>query len=265
MAEASTKSRASLDFTLQEVTSETDVPALATINERALEGDPLKEWMRLFTTRTEWQSTVDAVTAALTDPETSLVKAVIPDSTSPNGEKIIGFCHWQCGWIVLEKVDPFAEQPQQQDVTELAVDTHDVASNIAEELAEKAEIIEDTPRKTTEDAERAVRLRAGEVRYILTRNHYIAAIRGKKHMFIRRLMVLPEYQGRGVASRLLKVVTDEADRQKIVCWLFSRPAGEKLYKRVGFETLGETSMDEKEFNFSCPSTKSMMRPARPAS
>lgn len=263
MAVSDPSPRTPLEVTLKPVSSEADIPALADINGQALEGDPLKEWMKLFTERTERQTTIDAVKSAITDPEYSLIKAVIPDSSSPNGEKIVGFCHWFCGWIVLEKVDPFAKKPQVQKVTESAIDTRDVASNIAEDLAQTADKLDEKPKQTAEEVGKAARLRIGEARYIDTRNHYIGAIRGKKHMYIRRLMVLPEYQGRGIASKLLRVVTDEADKQKIVCWLFSRPAGEKLYTKVGFEIMGETEMDEKAYNFVCPSSKSMMRPPQP--
>lgn len=248
---------------LKTVTSESDVPALAHINNRALEGDPLKEWMRLFTERNEYDTTVKAVTESLTDPTYQIVKAVIPDPDAKigSGEKVVGFVHWFCGWIQLEKVDPFAEKvlaPNQE-----VNDVKDVASNMAERLEGKAEELENGPTQSDEDAARAARLRAGEVKYVDSRNHYIAAIRGKKHMFIRRIMVLPEYQRRGIAGKLMKVVTDEADRQKIVCWLFARPAGMKLYEKVGYKTIAETDMNEPEFGFECVPTKAMMRLAQP--
>lgn len=257
--------REPLDVTLKPVTSEIDVPALAEINGRALEGDPLKEWMRLFTSRTEHETTVKAVTEALTDPTYSLIKAVIPDSDAEDGsgEKIVGFVHWMCGWIELEKVDPFAEKKPV--VHAEVIDAKDVASNMAEELDAQAEKLEKVPTAKKEDLDRAARMRVGEAKYVDSRNHYIAAIRGKKHMFIRRIMVLPEYQRRGIAGKLMKVVTDEADRQKIVCWLFARPAGMKLYEKVGYKAVGMTSMDEPEFGFECSPTKAMMRLPQPVS
>ena len=267
MASEPNSTRLRLEVTLKPVTSESDIPALAQINESALEGDPLKEWMRLYTERTEWENTVKAVTEGLTDPTYSLVKAVIPDPEHQGEEKIIGFVHWMCGWIVLDKVDPVAEKsqaPQQDGEVDNAKDVKDVSSNLTDQLEWKAQHLEAGPDQSQESGERAERLRKGEAKYVQTRNHYIAAIRGKKHMYIRRLMVLPEYQGRGIGSKLLKMVTDEADRQKIVCWLFSRPIAErKLYEPVGFRTIGVTEMDEPEDNFVCPPAKAMMRSPRP--
>ena len=249
----------SLNIELKPVTSLDDVLSLATVNERALDGDPLKEWMRLFTERTELEGAKTAITESLDDPTYKIIKAVIPDPDSPLNEKIIGFVHWMCGYILLDKVDPFAEKSVPEPATAPVADVRDVASNLAENLSETANKLEESPSKTREDADRAKRLRAGEAKYIATRNHYIAAIRGKKHMFIRRIMVLPEYQGHGIGSKLMKIVTDEADHQKIVCWLFARPAGMKLYERVGFKSMGITEMDEKEWNFVCSPATSMMR------
>lgn len=214
--------------------------------------------MRLFTDRTEYETTVNAVTEALSDPHYRLVKAVVkdPDSSNPTDEKIIGFVHYLCaGYIQLEKVDPFAPKVT-LDTSEANIkDAKDVTSNMAEVLSEQAN------EAAKQDAERAERLRRGEMKYVETRNVYIAAIRGKKHMFIRRIMVLPEYQRRGVASKLMKIVTDEADQLKIVCWLFARPAGEPLYQKVGYKTVATFEMDEPGLR--CPPTKAMMRLPQP--
>lgn len=252
-----------MDLTIKPVTSSSDIPALANINERALESDPLKQWMALFTERTEYDTTVKAVTEALTDPEYRIVKAVIPDPDpqSAQGELIVGFVHWFTGYIKLEKVDPFAKNQLR---TNEVKDVKDVTSNLAEELAKKARLLEGMSTGDREAVDRARRLKKGEAKYVATRNHYVAAIRGKKHCFIRRIMVVPEYQGCGVGRRLIDVVTQEADRLKIVCWLFARPAGERLYERVGFKVWGVTEMDEAEEGLECPVTKSMIRLPKPA-
>lgn len=234
-----------LDVVLKPVTSEEDIPALAEINDLALEGDPLKTWMQMFTERNEYESTVKSVREALSDPSYHIIKAVIPDPADSNKEKIVGFCHWLEGYIVLDKVDPFAKKPAP--VPSTAEEGKDVKAEDAQ----------------SQDADRAARLRVGEARYVTTRNYYIACIRGKKHMFIRRLMTLPEYQGRGIASKLLKVVTDDADRQKIVCWLNSRPAGEPLYKKVGFTVIAQTSMDQPDYGLMVPPTCAMLRLPQP--
>lgn len=239
-----------------------DVPALANINERALDGDrEFLQWVALFTERNEYETTVQAVNDAITDPEYCVVKAVIPDSEGANGEKIVGFIQWFCGWIKLEQVDPFAALPEKP--REPVIDVKDVTSNVAEELAQEASDLKSGPEPSQEDMIRARRLKKGEKKYVETRNHYIAAIRGKRHMFIRRIMVLPEYHGKGIGYQLMRVVTDEADRLKIVCWLFARPGGVPLYERMGYKSVGVTVMSEPEEDFECPLTLSMIRLAQP--
>lgn len=251
-----------LNLTLKPVISESDVFDLATINDRALDADTnFKQWMALFTERTDWSTTVQAVKEALSDPDYRLVKAVVPGSDSDNDEKIVGFIHWFCGWIQLEQVDPFASQASL--ATETATDIKDVASNMAETLAKEAADLKAVPESSQEDLVRARRLKKGERKYVETRNHYISAIRGKRHMFIRRIMVLPDYQGMGIGKKLMKVVTDEADRLKIVCWLFARPGGVPMYKKLGYEVAAVTDMHEPEENFECPETLSMIRFAQP--
>lgn len=251
------------NLVLKPVTSEADVSSIATVNERALDADSaFKQWMALFTERNEWDTTVQAVTEALTDPEYRLVKAVVDEDGE---EKIVGFIHWFCGYIQLEKYDPFAKktEPTTAEPRDTATDPKDVASNIAEELSSTATNLEEKSKPTEADLVRARRLKKGERKYIQTRNHYISAIRGKCHMFIRRIMVLPEYQGMGIGRKLMQVVTDEADQLKIVCWLFARPMGVGLYERVGYTTFGVTSMDEPEEGFECDATRSMIRVAQP--
>lgn len=255
---SSTTTAPPLEVKLKTGITEEDIPILAHINDVALEGDPFKQWRVLFTENSEYDSAVKALQEALSDPVYRVIKAVIADTSNPSGEKTIGFIHYlHAGYIELEKVDPFAPAPKQQPPSKEVSDTRDPSSNMPEALAEKATVVE----KETEDAARADRLRRGEMKYVQSRNVYIAAIRGKRHMFIRRLMVLPEYQRKGIAGRLLRVVTDEADRLKIWCWLHSRPAGEKLYERLGFQTLAAFDMDEPELV--CPVFKAMRRLPQP--
>ncbi|KAK5945932.1 hypothetical protein PMZ80_000071 [Knufia obscura] len=245
---------------LKPVTSERDVPDLANINEQALEGDPMKQWMILYLGRTEWDSTVEAITGALTDPNYHLVKAVIPDMDDAGNEKIVGFIQWMCGYIHLEGGYNSAQSNCKKDLEpkEVVKDVMDPASELPDELAE-----ESSQATSAEDKGRARRLKKGEAQYLETRNAYIGAIRGKKHVYIRRIMVLPEYHGQGIGKQLLKVVTDSADEQKIVCWLFARPAGEALYAKSGFRVVSLTELDEPEDGFVCPPGKGMMRLPQP--
>lgn len=53
---------------------------------------------------------------------------------------------------------------------------------------------------------------------------------------LHRLIVHPRYQRRGVGQKLLDWGIQTADRENVVSWLFSRPAGCKLYDRNGWQT-----------------------------
>lgn len=68
-----------------------------------------------------------------------------------------------------------------------------------------------------------------------------------KRLVIRRLMVDPSFQRRGIAKKLLQAVTSEADQMRIPMWLFSRPAGVPLYEKVGFIEVGQTQLSVPEF------------------
>jgi len=259
--------RSPLQVTLKLVTSKADAPQLANINEKALEGDPLKLWMATYTERTEWKSTLEAITSALNDPTYRLHKAVIPDSSVESGEKIVGFVHWMCGYIHLENGYNSAQSNLKRNLEhkDVVKDVKDLASDFPEKLADAASQLDDksVQDRSHEDDKRAWRLKKGAAKYVVTRNSYISVIRGKKHIYVRRIMVLPDYQGYGIGRKLMKVVTDDADRQKIVCWLFARPAGEPLYLKLGFTLVSVIDMDEPEDRFVCPAAKGMMRLPRP--
>jgi ribosomal protein S18 acetylase RimI-like enzyme len=49
----------------------------------------------------------------------------------------------------------------------------------------------------------------------------------------------PEFNGRGLASKLLQWGLSRADEEKVMVFLVSTPQGKRLYERYGFETLAE--------------------------
>lgn len=53
---------------------------------------------------------------------------------------------------------------------------------------------------------------------------------------MHRLIVHPEYQRQGIGQKLLDWGVETADRENVVTWLFSRPAGSKLYEKNGWRT-----------------------------
>ncbi|KAK7179287.1 hypothetical protein DPSP01_005709 [Paraphaeosphaeria sporulosa] len=63
------------------------------------------------------------------------------------------------------------------------------------------------------------------------------------HWFLAPLMTLPEYQGRGIASRLMNWAIEQADAAGgQAMYLESAPTARKVYLRFGFEPLGEANM-----------------------
>ena len=61
------------------------------------------------------------------------------------------------------------------------------------------------------------------------------------------MAVHPDYQGHGIAKRLLQRICEFADEAGQDVYLESTTAGLSLYKKGGFEVLGELSMLEGEY------------------
>ncbi|KAF2438776.1 acyl-CoA N-acyltransferase [Karstenula rhodostoma CBS 690.94] len=71
-----------------------------------------------------------------------------------------------------------------------------------------------------------------------------AAVLGDEpHWFLAPLMTLPEWQGRGVASKLMRWAIEQADGEGgQAMYLESAPTARNVYLRFGFEPLGEANM-----------------------
>jgi GNAT superfamily N-acetyltransferase len=52
------------------------------------------------------------------------------------------------------------------------------------------------------------------------------------------MMVHPNHQRKGIGKKLLQWGLDRADKEKIVSWLFARPAAAKMYRNAGFKPVG---------------------------
>lgn len=59
---------------------------------------------------------------------------------------------------------------------------------------------------------------------------------------VQSLVVSPVYQRKGVGRLLMQPVIDRAQRERVPIGLTSSPEGEKLYRKLGFEKLGDFSM-----------------------
>ncbi|CEL11001.1 hypothetical protein ASPCAL14108 [Aspergillus calidoustus] len=83
----------------------------------------------------------------------------------------------------------------------------------------------------------------------------VNAMGNRPHYYLDMLGTRPEFNGRGLASKLLQWGLSRADEKKVMTFLVSTPQGKRLYERYGFETLAE--------NEAVPgySMASMVRPA----
>ncbi|EGQ7830893.1 GNAT family N-acetyltransferase, partial [Vibrio parahaemolyticus] len=62
-----------------------------------------------------------------------------------------------------------------------------------------------------------------------------------EHLYFGRFFLLPEYQGKGIGSQVLKAVTELAEQKSLpikLCYLQGNRVGQ-LYKRFGFEVTGQ--------------------------
>ncbi|KAE8380236.1 putative GNAT family acetyltransferase [Aspergillus bertholletiae] len=62
---------------------------------------------------------------------------------------------------------------------------------------------------------------------------------GKAVAILQVLVVHPEYQGRGIGTRLVMAGVEEAKRLRLPAWLEASPAGYAVYKKCGFRDVGE--------------------------
>jgi GNAT superfamily N-acetyltransferase len=93
--------------------------------------------------------------------------------------------------------------------------------------------------------------RATRVMELLDANHPT----GVPHWYLMLLGVIPERQGRGIGSALLRSVLDRADREGSPAYLEATSRlNRALYERHGFVTIGELTVAD------CPPLYAMWRP-----
>lgn len=79
------------------------------------------------------------------------------------------------------------------------------------------------------------------------------------------MMVHPDHQRNGVGRKLLQWGLDLADKEKMVSWLFARPAAAKMYQDAGFKVVGvaEVNVAEGDEPLDVPPSLAMLREPRP--
>ncbi|KAL2835974.1 hypothetical protein BJY01DRAFT_63060 [Aspergillus pseudoustus] len=62
---------------------------------------------------------------------------------------------------------------------------------------------------------------------------------GQTHYYLDMLGTRPEFNGRGLGSKLLNWGLAKADEENVMVFLVSTPQGKRLYERYGFQTVRE--------------------------
>jgi GNAT superfamily N-acetyltransferase len=95
--------------------------------------------------------------------------------------------------------------------------------------------------------------RAGALMDLMDRNHP----HEPDHLYLALLGVVPDHQGTGVGSALLRAVLDRADRDGTPAYLeATSPRNRALYERHGFVAIRELRVDD------CPPLAAMWREPR---
>jgi GNAT superfamily N-acetyltransferase len=69
----------------------------------------------------------------------------------------------------------------------------------------------------------------------------------ERYYELYNLATSPEYQRRGIASRLLSYGLEKADREGVKVFLSASPMGAPVYAKLGFVEVGKLSVELEEF------------------
>lgn len=72
-------------------------------------------------------------------------------------------------------------------------------------------------------------------------------MRDQAYIFMRLLVVLPPYQGKGIGTRLLRWGLEQADHLGVKVWIDASPAGLGLYKKLGWKEVSKLQIELKEW------------------
>ena len=210
-----------------------DIPELApALRPLGLKATARVEFVEKYGKKNTYEDGVEKFTKNISDPKSHIFKAMM--RVAGGVEMLVGLSEWYVGFLDIAKIDPFAEKPVE--------DARGVAETVAEEKLEERGILEMGTFSTELDGQyRDPNPYVDMVRRM--GNAYVGTIRGKKHVILRRLVVHPDFQRRGIGRKLMQWGLDEADRLGIVSWLFARPAGIQLYQRCGYVEVANISFD----------------------
>ena len=68
-------------------------------------------------------------------------------------------------------------------------------------------------------------------------------MRDRPHWYLELLAVRPEYQGKGLSSKLLRWALEQADKEGTAAFLESVPEAQPVYEKYGFSCVEELKID----------------------
>jgi len=240
------------------------VPALARLADMALKPDAFHAFQERYGGQTMYDDTVGKLTNSLRDGRGwySLFKAVlVPGSVSEDRETIVGFSQWRVGYVETPKTDPFAIKRDVDKSATFEAEVPNVTVGESKERGEAAGIGTETGDSTTGKPTRPEPFYSNPYEEVSRKlgNSYIGTIRGKKHLYLHRLIVHPSYQRQGIGQELLNWGVEIADRENLVSWLFSRPAGSRLYEKNGWKAIQTTEVEISDDDLQVAPIVSMLR------
>ncbi|PWY93424.1 acyl-CoA N-acyltransferase [Aspergillus sclerotioniger CBS 115572] len=211
--------KAKMTFTIRPAT-EHDAAELATINIASFRHQPF--WKNLFPSATN--STKDITTALPLKTARCLSKLAAPEvhvlvATDTTTGKIIGYARWA-----------FPASDKETSIVELSAE--------GKELFEK----HDNGKAFPEDMRRDVY----EAFWKMLKDKSEVLVQ-EKDFVLEFLATLPEAQGKGVGTALLKWGIEQADKRNARVYLEATEDGYALYKKYGWEDLEVMEMDFEEF------------------
>ncbi|OHE97758.1 hypothetical protein CORC01_06963 [Colletotrichum orchidophilum] len=194
--------------------TEADADAIAAVHYAAL--DQFHDFYAAFFQRHPRELLPLSMRLALKDPKKHFLVAVVPDTHA-----VVGFIRYH----IVDATEPPSAislaKPTGSADTEPAVPSIFAIKSHMKELWERF----GHPRDNEMD------------------ECYEKAVDGRQHTYVKNIMVDPEHQRKGIGAKLLQMVIDVSDAEKIPTFLVASAEGYHLYKKLGFEELGTWTID----------------------
>ncbi|TDZ65210.1 hypothetical protein CTRI78_v003504 [Colletotrichum trifolii] len=72
---------------------------------------------------------------------------------------------------------------------------------------------------------------------------YEKVMDGRRHIYVKHIMVDPQHQRKGIGAKLLEAVVDFSDAKSLPTFLVSSAEGHGLYERLDFRDVGSWTID----------------------